>query len=122
MQDRWRRLARRTPGRSLAQMAADLRPFLLGWGNYFRSTDTPGVFGALDEWLRHRLRACQLRHWMRGRTIFRELRTHGLSWVAAARVVVNARRWWHNTAMALHVALPTALVDGLGGPRLVTLP
>jgi RNA-directed DNA polymerase len=120
MKDRVRQLTRRTRGRSLAQMAAGLRPYLLGWGNYFRLADTPGVFGALDEWLRHRLRACQLKHWKRGPTVYRALRARGLSRVAAAQVAANAQCWWHNSAMALHVALPNAHFDELGVPRLVT--
>jgi hypothetical protein len=33
------------------------------------------VWRTLDEWLRHRLRAIQLKHWRRGSTIYREL-TH----------------------------------------------
>jgi group II intron reverse transcriptase/maturase len=121
MKHRVRQLTRRTRGRSLTQIAADLRVYLLGWGNYFRLADTPGVFGALDEWLRHRLRVCQLKHWKRGRTIFRELRARGMSRVGAAQVAANARCWWHNSAMAIHIALPNAFFDGLGVPRLVTL-
>jgi len=120
MKDRVRQMTRRTRGRSLAQMAAELRVYLLGWGNYFRLADTPGVFATLDEWLRHRLRACQLKHWKRGRTVFRELRARGMSRVSAARVAANDRCWWHNSAMAIHIALPNAFFDGLGVPRLVT--
>ncbi len=120
MKDRVRQLTRRTRGRSLDQMAADLRVYLLGWGNYFRLADTPGVFAALDEWLRHRLRACQLKHWKRGRTVFRELRARGMSRVAAAQVAARAQCWWRNSAMAIHIALPNAYFDGLGVPRLVT--
>jgi RNA-directed DNA polymerase len=40
---------------------------------YFGLAQTPGVWRALDEWLRHRLRAIQLKHWRRGSTIYREL-------------------------------------------------
>ncbi|WP_374476691.1 hypothetical protein [Zoogloea sp.] len=32
------------------------------------------VFRKLDEWIRHRLSAVQLRHWHRGKTMYRELR------------------------------------------------
>jgi hypothetical protein len=37
---------------------------------------------------------------------------------AAAQVAANGRRWWHNSAMAIHIALPNALFDKLGVPRL----
>jgi len=46
---------------------------------YFRLAETPGVFRKLDEWLRHRLRALQLKHWRRGKTMYRELLALGAS-------------------------------------------
>ena len=48
--------------------AAWLRPYLLGWKAYFRWAQTPRVWRELDEWLRHRLRAIQLKHCKRGTT------------------------------------------------------
>jgi group II intron reverse transcriptase/maturase len=118
MKDRVRRLTRRSGGRSLEQVAGDLRSYLPGWRSYFRLADTPGVFRDLDQWTRRRLRALQLSHWKRGRTVFRELRARGLSVDAAAKVAANARSWWGNSAMAIHVALPNKLFDELGVPRL----
>ena len=75
-------------------------------------------FRALDEWIRHRLRAIQLKHWKRGRTIYRELAARGMKGVAAAKVAANSRRWWHNSALAIHIALPNSTFDQLGIPRL----
>lgn len=118
MKDRVRQLTGRTRGRSLQQVAADLRSYLPGWITYFRLADTPGVFRDLDQWIRHRLRALQLKQWKRGRTIFRELRARGLPVHAAAQVASNARRWWRNSAMAINIALPNKLFDELGVPRL----
>ena len=74
------------------------------------------MFGQLDEWLRHRLRAIHLKHWKRGKTIYRELRRRGLSKDAAARVAANGRRWWRNSAMAINIAFPTRYFDELGLP------
>jgi group II intron reverse transcriptase/maturase len=118
MKDRVRQLTGRSRGRSLSQVASDLRDYLLGWKVYFRLADTPGVWRELDEWIRHRLRALQLKHWKRGRTIFRELRVRGMSVRAAAKVAANARRWWRNSAMAINIALPNKLFNELGVPRL----
>jgi len=120
MRDRVRLITRRTRGRSLAQIAQDLRSYLAGWKNYFQLAATPTVFTELDQWIRHRLRAIQLKQWRRGRTIFRELRKRGLSVTGAAKVAGNGRRWWRNSAMLLHVALPNSLFDKLGVPRLAT--
>jgi group II intron reverse transcriptase/maturase len=118
MKDRVRRLTRRVRGRSLQQVVADLRSYLVGWHNYYRLAATPGVFQELDKWIRHRLRALQLKHWKRGRTTYRELVARGLRPDAAARVAANTRRWWKNSAMAIHLALPNRLFDELGLPRL----
>jgi len=36
----------------------------------------------------------------------------------ASKVAGNTRRWWHNSAMALNMALPNSLFAELGVPRL----
>ena len=84
----------------------------------FQLAETPGVLARLDGWIRHRLRALQLKQWKRGRTIFRELRRRGLSRGAAAKVAAYGRCWWKNSAMAIHIALPNSLFVELGVPRL----
>jgi group II intron reverse transcriptase/maturase len=115
---RIRQLTRRTCGRSLSEVAQQLRGYLPGWKEYFRLAQTPRVFRALDEWLRHRLRALQLKHWRRGTTVYRELRALGASSDQAAKVAGNARRWWHNSSLGLNRHLPIAYFDRLGVPRL----
>ena len=89
-----------------------------GWKAYFRLAQTPQVFRTLDEWLRHRLRAAQLKHWRRGTTIYRELRALGARRDQAAQVAGNARRWWRNSRLELNRLLPIAYFDRLGVPRL----
>ena len=118
MKDRVREITRRNGGRSLERVVAELRSYLVGWKNYFRLADTPGVFRELDEWIRRRLRALQLKHWKQGRTIFRELRARGLPASAARRVAANAYSWWKNSAKLVNVAFPIAYFDELGLPRL----
>ena len=115
---RIRRITRRTCGRNLREVAAELRCFVPGWKAYFQLAQTPRVFRELDEWLRHRLRAVQLKHWRRGTTMYRELRALGASSDQAARVAGNARRWWHNSRMELNLIMPIAYFDRLGVPRL----
>ena len=118
MKDRVRELTRRTRSQSIARVAQDLRSYLTGWKNYFRLADTNNVFRELDEWIRHRLRALHLKHWRRGPTIYRELRARGLSERGAARVAINGRRWWKNSAQLVHIAFPIHYFDQLGIPRL----
>lgn len=115
---RIRQLTHRSGGRSVQDVVQRLRPYVLGWKAYFGLSQTPKVWRGLDEWLRHRLRAIQLKHWKRGTTMFRELRAMGASESVATRVAGNSRRWWRNSAMLLNSILTIAYFDRLGLPRL----
>jgi RNA-directed DNA polymerase len=118
VKDRVRMLTRRVVGKSMAAVCKELGEYLAGWKAYFQIAETPRVFADVDKWVRHRLRALQLKHWKRGPTIYRQLRARGMSDHAASRVAGNGRRWWHNSALDLHLALPNRLFDELGVPRL----
>jgi RNA-directed DNA polymerase len=115
---RIRQLTRRSGGRSMAQVVDKLRPYLLGWKAYFGLAQTPKVWRELDEWLRHRLRAIQLRQWKRPRTIYRELKALGASEDVASQVAGNCHRWWRNSNGAIKRVLTIAYFDRLGVPRL----
>jgi RNA-directed DNA polymerase len=115
---RIRQHTRRSGGRSMEQVVQKLRPYLLGWKAYFGMAQTPRIWRGLDEWLRHRLRALQLRHWKRGGTIYRELRSRGATHDVAKQVAVNGRRWWRNSAKLLNSVLTIAWFDQMGLPRL----
>ena len=115
---RIRQLTRRACGRSMAQVVEKLRPYLLGWKAYFGLAQTPRVWRELDEWLRHRLRAIQLKHWKRPKTIYRELKAQGASEDVAKQVAANSRRWWRNSDRLLKTVLTIAYFDGLRLPRL----
>jgi len=121
MKDRVRDITKRSGGRSLSAVVAELRSYLVGWKNYFQLADTPRVFSDLDEWIRHRLRAIHLKQWKRGTTIYRELVKRGMrpdGPTGARRVAANGRRWWKNSGQAINVAFPVRYFDGLGLPRL----
>jgi RNA-directed DNA polymerase len=115
---RIRQLTRRSGGRSMVQVVQKLRPYLLGWKAYFGLAQTPRVWRELDEWLRHRLRAIQLKHWKRPRTIYRELKANGAKENVARQVAVNSRRWWRNSDRLIKTVLTIAYFDRLGVPRL----
>jgi group II intron reverse transcriptase/maturase len=118
VKERVRILTRRSVGQSIADVCKELGKYLAGWKAYFRIAETPRVFADIDKWVRHRLRALQLKHWKRGPTIYRELRARGMSEHAASQVAGNGRRWWHNSALSLNIALPNKLFSDLGVPRL----
>jgi len=115
---RIRQLTRRSGGRSLSEVVERLRTYMPGWKGYFQLAQTPQVFRELDEWLRHRLRALQLKHWRRGTTMYRELLALGASTMDAQRIAANSRRWWRNSYFALNRVMPIAYFDRLGVPRL----
>ena len=101
----------------IGPVAEDLRRYVPGWKAYFQLAQTPKVMRRLDEWLRHRLRAIQLKQWRRGTTIFRELRRLGANADLAARIASHARCWWRNSALGLNRVLSIAYFDRLGVPR-----
>jgi len=115
---RVRQLTRRSGGRSMAEVIDKVKPYLLGWKAYFGLAQTPKVWRTLDEWLRHRLRAIQLKQWRRGSTIFRELTNLGAAEHVAKRVAENARCWWRNSMGDIQRVLTIAYFDKLGLPRL----
>jgi RNA-directed DNA polymerase len=115
---RIRKLTSRSGGCSMEQVVAKLRPYLLGWKAYFGLAQTPQVWRNLDKWLRHRLRAIQLKHWKRPRTIYRELKALGADDDVAKRVALYSCRWWRNSAMLLNSVLTVAYFERMGVPRL----
>ena len=115
---RVRELTRRSGGRSMQDVVDRLRTYLLGWAGYFRLSQSKILWQTLDEWIRHRLRAAQLKQWKRGPTIFRELRALGAAPWLAQKVAGNSRRWWRNSAKSLNGVLTLKYFDDLRLPRL----
>ena len=119
MKERIREITSRNGGRSLARVAKELRSYLVGWKNYFRLADTPGVFTDVDKWLHRRLRMLLLKQWKRGRTMYRELQRRGVGGAALGIAARYGRSWWHVAAhKALQIALPGRYFESLGVPRL----
>lgn len=118
MKQRVRSLTGRSRGRSMLTVVAELRSYLLGWKQYFHLADTPGLFRGLDAWIRHRLRALQLKQWKNESTVYRELRARGLSEGRAVTVARNTKSWWRTSAMDIGIALRVSHFDNLGVPRL----
>jgi len=116
--ERIRELTPRVTGRSLKAVAERLRLFVRGWKAYFRLAQTSRVWQRLDEWMRHRLRAIQLKQWKHSRTIFRELTVRGAKPDVALQVAANARRWWRNSGKLINAVLTIRWADQLGMPRL----
>ncbi len=115
---RIRKLTRRSGGCSIGQVIERLRSYVLGWKAYFELAQTPRRWQQLDEWMRRRMRVLHLKHWRRGKTMYRELLNLGAAPRVAQSVAALSRRWWHNSMTALHHVLTIAYFDRLGMPRL----
>ena len=116
---RIRQLTRRACGRSMAEVVERLRPYVLGWKAYFRLSQTPRVWRTLDEWMRHRLRAIQLKHWKRGPTMYRELKALGAVGNSGATGGGQCPQLVAQHAYRLiNSVLTIAYFDRLGVPRL----
>lgn len=115
---RIRFITRRVGGRSMAQVAEQMRAYLPGWKAYFSLAQTPQTFKDLDSWIRHRLRAIQLKHWRTGTAIYRGLRRLGATHELAALVAGAGNRWWHCSLSDIHRVLTVSYFDNLGIPRL----
>jgi group II intron reverse transcriptase/maturase len=119
MKQRVRQITGRNGGRSIEKVTGELGAYLRGWKEYFKLSNTPRVFSALDPWLHRRLRAVQLKQWKRGTTVYRELRCRDVPEWLAPRAALFARNWWRVARHgALHTALPGSYFERLGVPRL----
>lgn len=84
-----RTLTRRTRGRRLEHIVAELRQTLLGWKAYFGIAEVLSPLRDIDKWILFPLRCYQWRQW--GRAGYRELRKRG----------VTVREAW-NTSKSAH--------------------
>jgi len=122
MRRRVKELTGRCVGRSLEQVAGDLRKYLPGWRAYFSIAETPKIFRELDGWIRHRLRAIRLAQWKRSTTAYRELRKCGVPVKQVYSATHRFRSWWRMAnSQALKMALPNAVFDRMGVPRLAAV-
>jgi RNA-directed DNA polymerase len=117
LKERLRDLTKVTVGRSLEQVAADLRRYIPGWKAYFGLVQTPTTFAKLDGWLRTRLRMLQLCHWRHGPTIYRELRQLGASESLASQVASRKLGRWRTATTGLKRILTVHYFDRLGVPK-----
>jgi RNA-directed DNA polymerase len=115
---RIRSITSRAGGQSIAQVAEKLRSYVPGWKAYFRLAQTPQTFKDLESWMRHRLRAIQLKHWRTGTTIYRGLRKLGASHELALQTAGGGGHWWRHSRFALNKVLTVSYFDSLGIPRL----
>ena len=117
LKERIRSLTQRTRGRSLRQIVAELRTFLLGWRNYFALATGRNRLREWGCWIMRRLRSYQWKQW--GARGYRELRRRGVDRKLAWNTSKSAHGAWRlSMSPALAIALPTHYFAKLGLPML----
>ena len=108
-------MLRRGRGRNLVRVIEDLRPVIRGWIAYYQLSEVHGVFAALDQWLRRKLRCIQWRQWKRPWTRRKMLITLGLDEEQASHSAFNGRGpWWNSGASHMHRAMRTRMLLDMG--------
>ncbi len=92
--ERIRELTPRNWGGSLRECIRGINEYVVGWFGFFGvcTKQEARTFAVLDAHIRRRLRAIQLKHWKRRRTIVRNLIQLGVSRKTAWRRVYEGRK------------------------------
>lgn len=120
MKKRVREITRNRKGRSLEQVATELKRYLTGWRGYFAFCETPSTLGKLDRWMRRRLRRLIWQQWKRGKRRYKELRKRNVEHNLAARTAGSPHGAWRlSNSPALNIAFPNRYFAALGIPTLL---
>ena len=117
LKDRVCALTRRTRGRRLSDIVAELRETLLGWKAYFGIAEVLSPLRDIDKWIRRKLRCNIRKQW--GRAGYRELRKRGVTVREAWNTSKSAHGPWRlSKTPALALALPVRYFNSMGLPAL----
>lgn len=117
LKDRIRELTRRTRGKRLDVIVAELRKILLGWKAYFGVAEVMSPLRDTDKWIRRKLRCYIWKQW--NRSGYRHLRKRGVSVRNAWNMATSAHGPWRlSRTPALSRALPVRYFTNLGLPQL----
>ena len=113
-----RELTPRTWGNTLKACITGVNAYVTGWVGFFGicTSQIESTLRHLDSHIRRRLRAIQLKHWKRKRTIAQKLIQHGIRPKNAWRCVYEGRKaiWTMSHMPAVDRALPNSYWDERG--------
>jgi RNA-directed DNA polymerase len=113
-----KKLTRRTRGRTIHHIIADLRNYIRGWKCYFGYSEVPSPLKDVEKWVRRKLRCYLWKQW--GRSGYRQLRQRGVKRRLAWNTAKSAHGPWRlSQSPALVIALPWRYFSDLGLPNLV---
>jgi len=92
--ERVRQITRRSRGVSIEQVIDELNTFLTGWVTYFRYAECQAALGALDGWVRRKLRCLRLKQCRFMQPIANWLQKLGVPRRRAWLVAQSGKGWW----------------------------
>ena len=115
LKDKVKELTKRTRGRSLRQIIAELVEYLRGWWGYFRTAESLSKLCGLENWIRRRLRSLVWKQWKNRRTRVRKLHARGISKEAALKTGCSRKGAWRMSQVKwVMIALPNQYFDSHG--------
>jgi hypothetical protein len=92
--ERIREVTRRSRSRRLGETIEELNAYIRGWGNYYKLAALQKKAGALDRWIRRKVRVIKLKQCKRVYAIACFLRDEGVKEHQAFRVAGSGKGWW----------------------------
>jgi group II intron reverse transcriptase/maturase len=113
--DKVREITKRNRGKSLKSVIIELKPVLLGWGNYFSIASSPTILKTLDGWIRRRLRCYRIKQRKRKYSIYTFLKSMGIKGCKAWSLAKSNKGWWRMSLnRTIHRALGNQWFIGSG--------
>lgn len=113
--DKVKALTKRTSGRSLIRVIAELNEYLRGWWGYFGYADSLSKLSRIDSWIRRRLRSLVWKQWKNRRTRVRELRKRGIIGLNALFTGCARKGAWRMSQVKwVMIALPNKHFESRG--------
>lgn len=109
--DKVRGITQRNSPVNLKKVIQDLNPVTRGFANYFRVANCQTVFRELDQWIRRRLRAKQLKLWKKSKRLHRRLRQLGYQGEFQA---IKMSAWRSAASPLASCAIPNSYLRELG--------
>lgn len=100
-----RRRTRRTVGKKLRDVIAELSVYLRGWAGYFRLAEQPWFWQRTAGWVGRRLRALLLKQWGNAHRAYTESKKLGASEHMARAVAHHQRRAWFTAGSAMNAVV-----------------
>jgi len=106
------KITKRNRGVSLEQIISELNPKLRGWFEYFKHTQSKGVFRNLDAWIRRKLRCFRIKQTKRTIGLQRFLKKQGVENWQAWIIALSGKGWWRKSASPqVHQAMNNSWFD-----------